>query len=80
MNDPRSKEPASASGKPDTSPRFYTVPEYAALTRFSQRTIRMKIASGEIKAEKMFGRHRIPAQTLARPDEGAASADPAGDA
>ena len=81
MSTGQSNPAGTVSGQPDTAPRFYTVREYAALTRFHPRTIRMKIRSGEIKAETIHGRLRIPAQTLAHSeDKGAASADPAGDA
>jgi excisionase family DNA binding protein len=85
MSDGRSHAAATVSGvsgQPDTAPRYYTVREYAALTRFHPRTIRMKIRSGEIPAENVHGRLRIPAQNLAAPapKKGAASASPAGDA
>ena len=71
---------SGVSGQPDTAPRFYTVREYAALTRFHPRTIRLKIRRGEIEAENVHGSLRIPAQALARYDKGAASAATAGDA
>jgi excisionase family DNA binding protein len=81
MSVARSNPAATVSGQPDTSPRFYTVAEYAALTRFHPRTIRMKIQRGEIKAETIHGRLRIPAQSLsALTKNGAASASPADDA
>lgn len=80
MTTDRSGSATAVSGQPDTAPRFYTVREYAALVRFSPRTITRKIRSGEIEAETIHGRLRIPAQALARQDKGAASADPAGDA
>jgi excisionase family DNA binding protein len=82
MNGAGSNSVAGVSGQPDTAPRFYTVREYAALTRFHPRTIRMKIRNGEIAAENIHGRLRIPAQALITPhtDKGAASASPAGDA
>jgi len=81
MNGAGSNSVAGVSGQPDTAPRFYTVREYAALTRFHPRTIRNKIHRGEIEAENVHGRLRIPAQVLtAHTDEGAASASPAGDA
>ena len=63
MSGSRSNSVSEVSGQPDTAPRFYTVREYAALTRFHPRTIRMKIRRGEISAENVHGRLRIPAQS-----------------
>ena len=81
MSGSRSSARRTVSGQPDTQPRFYTVSEYAELTRFCDRTIRNKIRRGEIQAETIHGRLRIPAQALAAPtNNGAASASPADDA
>lgn len=81
MSEARSNARRAVSGQPDTQPRFYTVSEYAELTRFCARTIRNKIHRGEIPAANIHGRLRIPARALPAPtNEGAASASPAGDA
>ena len=80
MSGSRSNSLSEVSGQPDTAPRFYTVREYAALTRFHPRTIRMKIHRGEIAAENIHGRLRIPAQSLlARPERNGAATASTGD-
>lgn len=40
--------------------RWLTVSELAEWLKISERTIRRRIADGTVKAEKLFGKMRIP--------------------
>lgn len=42
--------------------RWLTVAELAEWLKISERTIRRRIADGTVKAEKLFGKMRIPTE------------------
>ncbi len=50
-------------GQTDAEP-LYTVAQAAALLTISERTVRRRIAAGEIAAVKVGGQYRVPASAL----------------
>jgi excisionase family DNA binding protein len=81
MNEGHYDTPGSVYGESGTRLAFYTVAEYALLTRFHTRTILNKIHSGEIPAKRVHGQWRIPAHVYEQLQaESVATACPGGDA
>ncbi len=54
---------ADVRGQTDAEP-LYTVAQAAALLAVSERTVRRRIASGEVAAVKVGGQYRVPASAL----------------
>ncbi len=50
-------------GQTDAEP-LYTVAQAAALLAVSERTVRRRIASGEVVAVKVGGQYRVPSSAL----------------
>ncbi len=54
---------ADVRGQTDAEP-LYTVAQAAALLAVSERTVRRRIAAGEVAAVKVGGQYRVPASAL----------------
>ena len=84
MNGDRSMTARPVSGQPDTTPRFYTVHEYAILTCRCDEAIRQRIRDGRIEAVRGGRGYLIPMDTLERElvpaQRDVATACPGGDA
>lgn len=84
MHRDRSGSVHIVSGQPDTEPRFYTVAEYAQLTRRCDESIRMGIREGRIPAVRAGRKYLIPTDAeeleLVPTQRSAATACPGDDA
>jgi Helix-turn-helix domain len=60
MDRDRSIAAKAVSGQPDTTPRWYTVAEYAKLTRRCPASIRQHIRQGRIEAVRSGLKYLIP--------------------
>lgn len=84
MHRDRSGSVHKVSGQPDTDEEFYTVAEYARLTRRCDETIRIGIREGRIPARRAGRKYLIPIGTVERElvptQRGAATACPDDDA